>query len=65
MRPPFREEDQRPHRENREAIAMKREATGNRRTTDGKRKRRHSPLKAKREWYAKYRALRFARHLGF
>ncbi|MFV2070102.1 MAG: hypothetical protein ACC645_24310 [Pirellulales bacterium] len=44
---------------------MKREATGDRRMTDGKRKRRHSPLKAKREWYAKYRALRFARHLGF
>ena len=44
---------------------MKRDATGTRRTADGRRKRRHSQVKAKRDWYAKYRAQRFARHLGF
>jgi hypothetical protein len=34
-------------------------------TFDGKRKRRHSPNRTKREWYALFRAMRFARHLGF
>jgi hypothetical protein len=48
-----------------EAKIMKQEADGNKRTADGKRKRRHSPVKAKREWYAKYRAIRFAKHFGF
>jgi hypothetical protein len=32
---------------------------------DGTRKRRFSPLKARREWYSRHRARRFARHLGF
>ena len=32
---------------------------------DGKRKRRHSALSAKRKWYAHYRRRRFAQHLGF
>ena len=40
-------------------------APSDRPRVDGQRKRRHSSLKAKRDWYAKYRALRFARHLGF
>ena len=31
---------------------------------DGKRKRRHSPNRAKRQWYARYRALRFGRRFG-
>jgi len=31
---------------------------------DGKRKRRHSPLRAKREWYARHRSLRFRRRFG-
>lgn len=31
---------------------------------DGKRKRRHSPIKAKREWYAAHRARRFAKRFG-
>jgi hypothetical protein len=44
---------------------MKQEAASDKRAADGKRKRRYSSLKAKREWYAKYRAIRFARHLGF
>ena len=43
---------------------MKQEATGSKRMADGTRKRRHSRVKAKREWYAKHRALRFARHFG-
>ncbi len=44
---------------------MKQEATGSKRSSDGRRKRRHSQLKAKREWYARHRAVRFARHFGF
>lgn len=32
---------------------------------DGKRKRRHSTNKAKREWYAKWRSIRFARRFGW
>ena len=44
---------------------MKRATEGNRPLADGKRKRRHSPVKAKREWYAKYRSQRFAKYLGF
>jgi hypothetical protein len=32
---------------------------------DGKRKRRHSKNTAKRTWYARHRAIRFARHFGF
>jgi hypothetical protein len=32
---------------------------------DGTRKRRFSPVKARREWYSQHRARRFARHLGF
>jgi hypothetical protein len=32
---------------------------------DGKRKRRHSGERAKRQWYAKHRMLRFAKHFGF
>jgi len=47
------------------SIAMKHKADGQKLSADGRRRRRHSPHKAKREWYAKYRALRFARHLGF
>jgi hypothetical protein len=31
---------------------------------DGKRKRRHSPQKARRDWYARYRSLRFQRRFG-
>jgi hypothetical protein len=31
---------------------------------DGKRKRRHSPNKAKQHWYAFSRAVRFARRFG-
>ncbi len=31
---------------------------------DGKRKRRHSPNHAKRQWYARYRALRFGWRFG-
>lgn len=31
---------------------------------DGKRKRRHSPLQARREWYAKHRSFRFQRRFG-
>jgi len=31
---------------------------------DGKRKRRHSSDAAERRWYARYRALRFARRFG-
>lgn len=31
---------------------------------DGKRKRRQSPLAAKRRWYANYRAARFQRRFG-
>jgi hypothetical protein len=31
---------------------------------DGKRKRRHSPNRAKRTWYAIHRARRFARRFG-
>ncbi len=31
---------------------------------DGKRKRRHSPQKAKRDWYAQYRSIRFNRRFG-
>jgi hypothetical protein len=31
---------------------------------DGKRKRRHSQNKAKRDWYATSRAFRFARRFG-
>lgn len=30
---------------------------------DGRRKRRHSHIKARRDWYAKHRAERFAKHL--
>ena len=37
----------------------------NRTMPDGKRKRRHSPLRAKREWYAKHRAERFRRRFGW
>ena len=32
---------------------------------DGKRKRRHSTDKAKREWYAHDRAMRFQKRFGF
>ena len=32
---------------------------------DGKRRRRFSKNAAKREWYAKWRAMRFAKHMGF
>ena len=32
---------------------------------DGTRNRRYSPNRAKREWYARFRAIRFARHFGF
>ena len=32
---------------------------------DGKRRRRFSANAAKRRWYAYWRALRFARHMGF
>jgi len=31
---------------------------------DGKRKRRHSPNRAKRQWYVQYRASRFGRRFG-
>ncbi len=31
---------------------------------DGKRKRRHSTLKSRRQWYAQHRALRFRRRFG-
>ena len=31
---------------------------------DGRRKRRHGPNKAKREWYARHRASRFRRRFG-
>ena len=31
---------------------------------DGKRKRRFSPNKAKREWYSRHRAIRFNRRFG-
>jgi len=31
---------------------------------DGKRKRRHSPNRAKRAWYARHRARRFQRRFG-
>ena len=31
---------------------------------DGKRKRRYSPNAAKRQWYARHRALRFGRRFG-
>ena len=31
---------------------------------DGKRKRRHGPNKAKRDWYARHRASRFRRRFG-
>ena len=31
---------------------------------DGKRKRRHSPNRAKSRWYARYRAERFNRRFG-
>ena len=31
---------------------------------DGKRKRRHSRNRAKNQWYARYRALRFGRRFG-
>ena len=31
---------------------------------DGKRKRRHAPNKAKRQWYARHRASRFRRRFG-
>jgi hypothetical protein len=30
---------------------------------DGTRKRRHSPNQIKRKWYARHRAIRFARRL--
>ena len=32
---------------------------------DGKRKRRHSTNKAKRQWYALHRSKRFAKRFGF
>ncbi len=32
---------------------------------DGKRKRRFSANDAKREWYARWRQMRFARRFGF
>ena len=32
---------------------------------DGKRKRRHSENKAKREWYALHRSKRFVKRFGF
>ncbi len=31
---------------------------------DGKRNRRHSENKAKRQWYARYRSIRFHRRFG-
>jgi hypothetical protein len=31
---------------------------------DGKRKRRHSPNKPRRDWYARYRSFRFQRRFG-
>jgi hypothetical protein len=31
---------------------------------DGTRKRRFSPLMAKRQWYARHRAVRFCRRFG-
>ncbi|MFO0895882.1 MAG: hypothetical protein U0836_00515 [Pirellulales bacterium] len=31
---------------------------------DGKRKRRHSPNRCRREWYAKHRSVRFRRRFG-
>jgi len=31
---------------------------------DGKRKRRHSKDRAKRQWYAYWRSVRFTRHFG-
>jgi hypothetical protein len=31
---------------------------------DGKRKRRHSPDKSRREWYARHRSARFFRRFG-
>ena len=31
---------------------------------DGRRKRRHGPNKAKRDWYARHRASRFRRRFG-
>ena len=31
---------------------------------DGKRQRRHSINKAKRQWYARYRSIRFHRRFG-
>lgn len=31
---------------------------------DGRRKRRHSGIAAKREWYARHRAMRFRRRFG-
>lgn len=32
---------------------------------DGTRKRRSSPNKSKHDWYAHWRSLRFAKHMGF
>jgi hypothetical protein len=31
---------------------------------DGKRKRRHSPDKSRRDWYARHRSARFQRRFG-
>ena len=31
---------------------------------DGKRKRRHSPNKPRRDWYARHRSFRFQRRFG-
>jgi hypothetical protein len=31
---------------------------------DGKRKRRHSENKTRRDWYARYRSMRFSRRFG-
>jgi hypothetical protein len=31
---------------------------------DGKRKRRHSPSKSRRQWYAYHRSVRFQRRFG-
>jgi hypothetical protein len=31
---------------------------------DGKRKRRHSPNKTRRDWYARHRSTRFQRRFG-
>jgi len=31
---------------------------------DGRRKRRHSPNKSRRDWYARHRSVRFQRRFG-